>query len=97
MPTTKHGTGISSWEFLFNHMPISKQATKKLRHDRARTKQNTKTKSWLTHLVKDARKSPSKDAFSKAFSALDKAVKNGMIHKNKADRTKSRMAKLLKK
>lgn len=78
-------------------MPITKQASKKLRHDRARTKQNTKTRALLHMLVKKARKSPTNTSLSHAFSALDKAVKRSIIHKNAAARTKSRLAKLLKK
>ena len=36
------------------------------------------------------------DLLNKQFSVLDKAVKGGTFHKNKADRKKSRMALLVK-
>lgn len=78
-------------------MPITKQASKKLRHDRAVTKKNAKTKAALKSLVKKARKSPTVTSITKATSALDKAVKHHLIHKNAAARTKSRLSKLLKK
>ena len=69
-------------------MPITKQAAKKLRHDRAITKQNTKNKATLKSLVKK-RKSPTQKSITTATSALDKAVKRHLIHKNAAARTKS--------
>lgn len=78
-------------------MPVTKQAAKKLRHDRSRTIQNKKTKGTISQFVKKARKAPSAKSVSVAFAALDKAVKHRLIHKNTAARTKSRLAKLLKK
>ncbi len=78
-------------------MPVTKQAAKKLRHDRTRTVQNKKTKGTIAQFVKKARKTPSATTLSAAFTALDKAVKHHIIHKNTAARTKSRLAKLLAK
>lgn len=78
-------------------MPITKQAIKKLRHDRALTVQNTKQRANLRTIVKKARKTPTEKSISAAFTALDKAVKRNLIHKNAAARTKSRIAKLLAK
>lgn len=78
-------------------MPVTKQAAKKLRHDRVRTQQNKKTRVHVSQFVKAARKSPTAKSVSAAFGALDGAVKHHIIHKNKAARTKSRLAKLLKK
>jgi small subunit ribosomal protein S20 len=78
-------------------MPITKQASKKLRHDRVVTKQNTITRHLLESKVKKARKSPKAATLAKAFAAVDKASKHHLIHKNTAARLKSRLAKLLKK
>lgn len=78
-------------------MPITKRAIKKLRHDRALTKKNTKTRATLKSVVKKARKTPTQTTVSAAFKTLDKAVKGNLIHKNAAARTKSRLANLLKK
>jgi small subunit ribosomal protein S20 len=78
-------------------MPITKQAAKKLRHDRTRTIQNKKSKGTIAQFVKKARKAPSAKSLSAAFTALDKAVKHRLIHKNTAARTKSRLSKLLGK
>lgn len=77
-------------------MPITKQAIKKLKHDRKRTKENAKTRVSFKSLVKKARKSPTQKTLSSAFAALDKAVKHKLIHKNASSRTKSRLSKLLK-
>jgi len=78
-------------------MPITAQASKKLRHDRKRTKQTTAVRKVLHDVVKSVRKSPSKKSLSLAFQTLDKAAKRNIIHPNKAARLKSRLAKLLKK
>ena len=78
-------------------MPVTKQAAKKLRHDKIRTQQNKKTRAHVSKTVKNARKVHSVASIKDAFAVLDKAVKHRLIHKNKAARTKSRLAKLLAK
>jgi small subunit ribosomal protein S20 len=78
-------------------MPITKQASKKLRHDRKITKHTMKIRKTVYGVVKEARKAPTKKTLSQAFSTLDKAAKKSVIHKNKAARLKSRLSKLLKK
>lgn len=78
-------------------MPITKQAIKKLRHDREVTIKNAKHRLALKGLVKKARKTPTEKSVSLVFSALDKAAKRNIIHKNTASRTKARISKLLKK
>ena len=78
-------------------MPIIASAIKKLRHDRKRTETNRDTKESVREIVKSMRKNPSEKTLSSAFKTLDKAAKRNVIHKNKADRLKSRLAKLLKK
>jgi len=79
------------------NMPITKQAAKKLRHDRKRTVKTDKTQTTLRKLIKSARVSPDKKSLSAVFQALDKAAKTHIIHKNKAARLKSRLSKLLPK
>lgn len=77
-------------------MPIIASAIKKLRHDRKRTVTNRATKESVREIVKSMRKKPSEKTLTTAFRTLDKAAKKNVIHKNKADRLKSRLAKLLK-
>ncbi|MBI1919400.1 30S ribosomal protein S20 [Candidatus Microgenomates bacterium] len=77
-------------------MPILKSAIKKLRQDRKRTKINRIKKDALKELIKKAKKSKILEAVKKAQSAIDKAAKTHLIHRNKAARLKSRLSKLVK-
>ena len=78
-------------------MPITLQAKKKQRHDRKRNAQNVVVRRRVALLIKTARAKPTAKSLHDAFQALDKAAKRRIIHPNKADRTKSRLAKLLLK
>lgn len=77
-------------------MPVTKQAKKKLRKDRRRERKNLEVKSVFKKAVKDTKKNPTVKKISDAFKIIDKAAKKRIIHKNKASRIKSRMAKLVK-
>jgi small subunit ribosomal protein S20 len=80
-------------------MPVTKSAKKALRVDIRRKEENIATKTIYKKAVKLARKavqegaSELSDLLSKAQSALDKAAKSNTIHRNKAARLKSRLAK----
>lgn len=76
-------------------MPVIKSAIKKLRQDKKREIQNDLKRRSLKSLVNKAKKTPSAKTVQAAFSALDRAVKNNLIHKNKAARTKSSLSKNL--
>jgi small subunit ribosomal protein S20 len=78
-------------------MPITKQAEKKLRHDKIRSIKTAKQRSNLREIIKQLRKKPTKKGLDAAFKALDKASKLHVIHTNKAARLKSRLSKLIKK
>lgn len=80
-----------------HHMPLLKQARKKMRHDKRRTQQNTQKKVALKKLIKTMRKTPAAKNLTAVYSALDKAVKTNLIHKNRANRLKSRLSKPLSK
>lgn len=77
-------------------MPIIKSAIKKVRKDKTRTARNKKREASLKSLVKKVRTSKAAKDLTAAFSALDKATKVNLIHKNKASRLKSRLSKLVK-
>ncbi len=77
-------------------MPILKSASKKLRQDKKKTKINKVYRENLRQAVKQARKEKTAKAVKQASSALDKAAKKKVIHKNKAARLKSRLMKLIK-
>lgn len=74
-------------------MPVTKQAKKKLRKDKKREKENLGVKNTFKKTVKNTKKSPTDKNLSQASKAIDKAAKKGLIHKNKAARIKSRLAK----
>lgn len=78
-------------------MPVTQSAKKKMRHDKRRYLINQKIRRQMKVVIKAMRKSPTKKALQKASQALDRAAKKGVIHKTKASRLKSRLAKLLQK
>lgn len=78
-------------------MPVIKSAKKKLRQDKKRTALNNKLENLFKNLVKEAKKSPTQENIKEAISAVDKAAKKNIIHKNKAARLKSALAKSSKK
>lgn len=84
-------------------MANTKSAQKNVRKSAARTEANRTVKSRLKTLVKTAKSAvETKDAAKitetavKVTSAFDKAAKTGVIHKNKANRLKSKLAKAAK-
>jgi len=77
-------------------MPVTLSAKKALRRDRRRAIVNKGIKEKAKEVLKKVRKSPTKKNLQEASSVLDKAVKKKVIHKNKANRLKSRLSKLLK-
>ncbi len=77
-------------------MPITKSAIKALRQDKRRALVNRPVRSKLKSTVDAAKMKPESQSVSFAFSAIDKAVKKHIIHRNKAARLKSALSKLLK-
>jgi len=85
-------------------MPNTKSAAKAMRQAERRRVNNLKTKSKFKAAVKKVKKlvteTNAKDAVAAlkdAMSAMDKAVKRGVMHKNTASRKKSRLAKSIGK
>lgn len=76
-------------------MPVIKSAKKKLRKDRKREIVNKNLKNLLKKNIKLAEKNPSEVNVKKAVKIIDKTAKKNIIHKNKAARIKSKLAKLL--
>ena len=73
-------------------MPIIKSAKKRVRVAHKAAVRNSKTKRSLKAALKLFAKTPSNKALSAAQSNLDKAVKKGVLHKNKAARLKKQAA-----
>lgn len=76
-------------------MPVIKSAKKKLRQDKKRTARNSVFEETMRKTLKEAKKSPTAESVRLATQATDKAVKHHLLHKNKAARIKSGLAKLL--
>lgn len=84
-------------------MPVIKSAIKKVRKDKKRTKQNLfyinsykKIFDQIKKTFKEGGKNIS-ELIKKYYSAIDKAVKRKIIHKNKGNRLKSKVKRFLKK
>lgn len=84
-------------------MPITKSAQKAWRQSIKRKVKNTGQKAKLRDLLKQARvlilqkkTDEARKVMPSVYQALDKAAKVGLIKKNAASRTKSRLAKSLK-
>lgn len=73
-------------------MPIIKSAKKRVKTSKKAAVRNSKTKRSLKSALKAFVRKPSAAGHSAAQSNLDKAVKKGVIHKNKAARLKKQAA-----
>ncbi|OGZ84312.1 MAG: 30S ribosomal protein S20 [Candidatus Staskawiczbacteria bacterium RIFOXYD1_FULL_39_28] len=85
-------------------MAITKSAKKAIRQSAKRKVQNTAYKNKIKTLVKEAKslvlqkKNPEAlKLLPDIYAAFDKAAKIGVIKKNKASRSKSRLTKLIEK
>ncbi len=76
-------------------MPITKSALKALRQDKRRAAVNQPVRSRVKTALDAVKSQKNGDVLSAAFSAIDKAVKLNLIHKNKAARLKSQASKLI--
>src|SRR5437879_2535591 len=73
-------------------MPIIKSARKRVRVSRKAASRNAHTKRALKTALKSFESKASATTHASAQSALDTAVKKGIVHKNKAARLKKRLA-----
>lgn len=73
-------------------MPIIKSAKKRVRVAAKATARNSKTKRALKSALKLFGRKASAGNHSSAQSAIDKAAKKGLVHKNKAARMKKQLA-----
>ncbi len=68
---------------------------KKAVNDRSKKALKEEVKK-IENLVKDKNKAEAKKELSKAYSAIDKAAKRGIIKKNTASRKKARLSRITK-
>lgn len=78
-------------------MPIIKSAKKRVKTTRKATVRNARTKRTLRDALKAFTKTATAVSHSQAQSALDKAAKKGLVHKNKVARKKRQLAAAAKK
>lgn len=76
-------------------MPIIKSAKKALRQSRKRARNNKQKKQTLKQEIKKFKVSKDLKSLNLIFSLADKAVKSGVVHKNKARRIKSYLSKII--
>ena len=78
-------------------MPNHKSAWKRMRQNETRRERNKADRTFLRktirsyHALEDA--AAARESFPQVVSAIDKAVKKGIIHHRKADRLKSRLSR----
>ena len=84
-------------------MPITKSAKKALRQNVRRRERNLLKKEAFRSAIKtykrfvaEKKTSEAETDLRRAYQALDKAAKTGVIAKNKASRTKARLSRLLR-
>ena len=80
-----------------SYMPIIKSAKKRVKTARRAAARNLRTKRSLKAAIKAFTTKVSGDHHKKAQSAVGKAVKKGVIHKNKAARKQRQLAAAAKK
>jgi len=85
-------------------MPNTKSAIKAARQNITRRAVNLKALEQIKKTIKQVRKmaatnklDDAKKALDQAFASLDKAAKKNIIHKNTANRRKSRLARMIAK
>ncbi len=66
---------------------------KRLRQERVRHVRNSSIKSNMRTAIRRFEENSDQETLNQALSSLDKAVKRGIIHKNKAARNKSQLMK----
>lgn len=78
-------------------MANTKSGAKRSRQTLRRAARNRSVKTHLRGLQKRIRSAPERtaDQIRAAISAIDKAAKNGIIHRNAANRRKARLNKAL--
>ena len=78
-------------------MPRTASAKKALRKSRAANERNRPRRAQLRTAIRKVRAAETKDeatkALAEAIRLLDRAGRKNLVHKNTADRTKSRLTK----
>lgn len=76
-------------------MPITSSAKKALRVSKNHFEVNQRVRSRMKTSIKRFQENPSVELLSEAFSRIDRAAKNKLIHANTAARRKALLSKQL--
>ncbi len=82
--------------FNFLKMPVTKSAKKTLKQEQRRKLENQKTKNAYKKAIAYFKNHISAQSLAETYTKIDRAAKKHLIHKNKASRIKSQLAKILK-
>ncbi len=77
-------------------MPNIKTAKKRVRIAAEKTAINKVFKTRYRTMIRKMEQEPGEENLAIAMSAIDKAAKKGVLHKNNAARKKARLARILK-
>ncbi len=77
-------------------MPIILSAKKKMHQDVKRKAQNLRVIEAMKKAIRLSKTTPTAKNLQTAYSSIDMACKKKVIHKNKASRLKSQLAKKIK-
>ena len=75
------------------NMPVTPGAIRKLRADKSKARINGVVKRAFKEAVSKMRKHPTVKNLVEVYKRLDRAAKLKVIHRNKADRLKSRLSR----
>ena len=75
-------------------MPILANAKKALRRSKKRAIYNTRTRNKMKLAIKTLKETGDVSLLPEAYSTIDRAVKNNLLHKNKAARIKSQLSRI---
>jgi len=78
-------------------LPTHKSAQKRLKTNEKSNIRNRAVKSQIRTVVKNAETSVDEASLKEAVSLLDSAARKKVIHRNKAARMKSRLARMVQK
>jgi small subunit ribosomal protein S20 len=76
-------------------MPITDSAKKAIRQAARKKVFNDRRRKTMRASIKAIKAEPTAARLAKAYQAIDKAVKTGVLHRNTAARKKSQVAKVL--
>ena len=76
-------------------MPVTSSAKKALKQEQRRAKENQRLRDAYKKAIRYFKENISAKSLATTYTKIDRAAKNHLIHKNKASRLKSQLAKVL--